>query len=87
MTASARKQVLRDLKTRIADRAAVCDIEVNCSSRKIVDGAAMYDINSASPESAEWVRQACIYLCMRGLVCMRGNFVEIPLSTLEVAND
>ena len=61
-----------ELKTKIADSAAISDIECHCSSVLTNSGRA-YNISSAGEEDKEWVDDAVAYLSARGLITVDGN--------------
>jgi len=75
---------IEQLKTIIADRAAVSDIECFCN-RRLVDGLYWYDLASADRYARPWVVQAAAYLKLRGRLLRQGTEVRIGPVLAEVA--
>lgn len=72
------------LKTKIADRAAISDIECFCE-RRYTSAGFWYDMASADRYTAAWVAQAAEYLKRRGLLEQAGSEVLIIANRKEVA--
>ena len=75
---------IEQLKTQIADRAAVSDIECFCT-RRYAEGAYWYDLASADRFARELVVQGAAYLHMRGRLLRNGTEVRIGQALAEVA--
>lgn len=75
---------MNHLKTRIADRAAIADIETYCRRRHDGQGW-LYDTTDCDPETRDWITEAVDYLNARGLLERHANEVRITADLSEVA--
>lgn len=75
---------IEELKTTIADRAAISDIECFCARRYTPDGY-WYDLASTDNFAAPLVSQAAEYLKLRGMLAQAGLEIRITADLTEIA--